>query len=80
MSEYRAFLLDAQGRISNCHELQADDDQDALDLARMLAVRCDVEVWALDRMVGKVTCASALSDGHRTGTPMDTSFSLPDGL
>jgi hypothetical protein len=67
MSEYRAFVLDRTGHIINRHDLHADSDQDALDLALILATRFDVEVWDLDRMVGRVAASIDRSVVNRAG-------------
>jgi len=52
MKIYRAYLIDGDNRVTSCKPLEAEAD--ALQAARRLAEGCDVEVWLLDRMIGRL--------------------------
>jgi hypothetical protein len=54
MPTYRAYLIDADNRVSSYRPIEADTDVAALQAARLLAENCDVEVWDLDRMIGRL--------------------------
>ena len=53
--DYRAFVVDASGHVIRGHDLECDSDTEALELAVLLVQDNDVEVWQLDRVVGKFT-------------------------
>jgi hypothetical protein len=54
MPTYRAYLIDADNRVSSYRPIEADSDAAALKAARQFADSCDVEVWHLDRKVGRL--------------------------
>ena len=54
MPTYRAYLIDADNRVSSYRPIEADNDAAALQAARQFADGCDVEVWDLDRMIGRL--------------------------
>jgi len=54
MPTYRAYLIDADNRVSSYRPIQADSDAAAMQAARPLAEGCDVEVWDLDRKIGRL--------------------------
>ena len=54
MPTYRAYLIDCDNRVSSYRPVEADTDADALKAARPLVDGCDVEVWHLDRMIGRL--------------------------
>jgi hypothetical protein len=54
MPTYRAYLIDANDRVSSYRPIEADTDAAALQAARLLAESCDVEVWDLDRKIGRL--------------------------
>jgi hypothetical protein len=54
MPTYRAYLIDANDRVSSYRPIEADTDAAALQVARLLAESCDVEVWDLDRKIGRL--------------------------
>jgi hypothetical protein len=54
MPTYRAYLIDADNRVSSYRPIEADTDAAALQAARLLAESCDVEVWDLDRKIGRL--------------------------
>ena len=54
MSDYRAFVLNAGGHVSKRHDFEADDDVQAVQIARQYVDGHDVEVWQRDRMIGKL--------------------------
>lgn len=60
MPEYRAFIVDANGHIIGRHDLVCDSDQEALDLAKLLADGHDVEVWQRERVVSRLPRKSAV--------------------
>lgn len=54
MKNYRFCFLKNTGQQFCEQNLQASDDDDALDVAKVLAHRCGVEVWQGDRRVDVV--------------------------
>jgi hypothetical protein len=54
MPTYRAYLINADDRVSSYRPIDADTDADALTAARQLVDGCDVEVWHLDRKIGRL--------------------------
>jgi hypothetical protein len=54
MPTYRAYLIDADDRVSSYRPIEADTDAEALKAARQFVEGCDVEVWQLDRKVGRL--------------------------
>jgi hypothetical protein len=57
MTTYRAYLINGDNRVTSCKPVEAETDDEALQAARRLAQGCDVEVWLLDRMIGRLECA-----------------------
>jgi hypothetical protein len=54
MPTYRAYLIDGDNRVASYRPLDADSDAEALQTARQLVDGHDVEVWLLDRMIGRL--------------------------
>jgi hypothetical protein len=54
MTTYRAYLINGDNRVSSYRATDADTDADALTAARQYADGCDVEVWHLDRKIGRL--------------------------
>src|SRR5665213_4315160 len=54
MPIYRAYLIDRDNRVSSYRPVEADTDTDALAAARQFVDGSDVEVWHLDRMIGRL--------------------------
>jgi hypothetical protein len=52
MPIYRAYLINEDNRVSSCRAIDAETD--ALKAARQFIDRCDVEVWYLDRKIGRL--------------------------
>jgi hypothetical protein len=57
MPTYRAYLINDDNRVASYKPIEADTDAEALKAARQFADGCDVEVWQLDRKVGRVARA-----------------------
>ena len=55
MPIYRAYLIDKDDRVESYKPVEAHDDEKALEAARQLVDGHDVEVWFLDRMVGRLS-------------------------
>ena len=55
MPTYRAYLLDKDDRVESFKPVEADSDDEALAAATQFVDGHDVEVWLLDRMVGRLT-------------------------
>ena len=53
MPTYRAYLIDGDNRVASSKPVDADTDADASRAARQFA-GCDVEVWYLDRKIGRL--------------------------
>jgi hypothetical protein len=54
MPTYRAYLINEDNRVASYKPIEAETDADALQAARQLVSGCDVEVWHLDRRVGRI--------------------------
>ena len=54
MARYRAYLIEEDNRVHSYKPIDADSDDEALEAARRLVDGHDVEVWSLDRMVGRL--------------------------
>ncbi len=54
MPTYRAFLINGDNRVSSYRAIDADTDAEALKAARQFVDGCDVEVWHLDRKIGRI--------------------------
>lgn len=52
MSEYRAYIVGADGHFRTFEVIVADDDQEALRVAEKFVDGHDVELWQLDRKIG----------------------------
>jgi len=55
MPIYRAYLIDKDNRVDSYKPIVADSDEEVLEAAKQLVNGHDVEVWHLDRMVGRLT-------------------------
>jgi hypothetical protein len=60
MRTYRAYLIDRDDRVVDYKTIAAKTDQEALENSRQYVDGHDVEVWYLDRMVGRL-------NRHRSG-------------
>jgi hypothetical protein len=54
MPTYRAYLINRDNRVSSYRPIDADTDAEALTAARAFADGYDVEVWHLDRKIGRL--------------------------
>ena len=54
MPTYRAYLINGNDRVSSYRAIDADTDGEALKAARQFVDGCDVEVWYLDRKIGRL--------------------------
>ena len=54
MPTYRVYLINADNRVASFRPLEADTDAEALKAARQLVDDCDLEVWHLDRKIGRL--------------------------
>jgi hypothetical protein len=57
MPTYRAYLINWDNRVSSYRPIEADTDAEALTAARRFADGFDVEVWHLDRKIGRLARA-----------------------
>ena len=64
MPTYRAYLINGDNRVSSYRPIDADTDAEALMAARQFADGFDVEVWHLDRKIGRLARAG------RSGEPI----------
>ena len=55
MTVYRAYLIDKDDRVESFKPVEADNDDEAVVAAEQLMDGHDVEVWLLDRMVGRLS-------------------------
>jgi hypothetical protein len=54
MPTYRAFLINEDNRVASYRPIEAETDAQALQIARRFVDGCDVEVWYLDRRIGRL--------------------------
>ena len=54
MPTYRAFLINEDNRVASYKPVEADTDAEALAAACQFVNGCDVEVWHLDRKIGRL--------------------------
>ena len=54
MPAYRVYLINADNRVASFRPLEADTDAEALKAARQFVDDCDLEVWHLDRKIGRL--------------------------
>ena len=54
MLTYRVYLIDADDRVVSYRPVEADTDADALEAARRFVDGCELEVWDLDRKIGRL--------------------------
>jgi hypothetical protein len=54
MPTYRAYFIDGADRVASYKPIEAETDAEALDAARQFVDGCDVEVWLLDRKIGRL--------------------------
>jgi hypothetical protein len=54
MPTYRAYLVNGDDRVTSYKAVDAETDAEALKAARQFAEDCDVEVWLLDRKIGRL--------------------------
>ncbi len=51
MQDYRAYVLDQNGHVTQRHDFEFVDDEAAIIHARRFVDGHDVEVWQIDRVV-----------------------------
>ena len=54
MSIYRAYFIDANDRVTSYRAVDAETDAEAMEAARQFVDGSDVEVWLLDRRIGRL--------------------------
>lgn len=54
MANFRLYRLDGAGKIASAEWLAADDDDQALEMARDLNAPTSLEIWDRNRFVGRV--------------------------
>ena len=55
MPTYRAYFIDQDDRVKSFRPVEADSDEEAMVAATQFIDDYDVEVWLLDRMVGRLS-------------------------
>jgi len=55
MPTYRAYLIEKDNRVHSYKPVDAESDEKALVAAKQLVDGHDIEVWLLDRMVGRLS-------------------------
>jgi hypothetical protein len=61
MPTYRAYLINGNNRVASFRAIDAESDAEALAAARQFVDGCDVEVWDLDRKIGRLECGKKYS-------------------
>ena len=51
MSQYRAYLIGPDGAFKSVIELDCANDNSAVESAKQLVNRCNVELWQHDRLI-----------------------------
>jgi hypothetical protein len=51
LPDYRAYIVGPDGHFRTFKVVTADDDGQAVEIARKYVDGCDVEVWNLDRKI-----------------------------
>jgi hypothetical protein len=54
MPDYRAYFVRADGHFAGVNEIYCANDQEALERARQIADRSDIELWARGRFIAKI--------------------------
>ena len=54
MPTYRAYFLDENDKIVSFQPIDAEADDKALELAKRFVDGHDIEVWLLDRRIGRL--------------------------
>jgi hypothetical protein len=54
MPTYRAYLINRDDRVTSYRPIEAATDEEALEIAKQFLHGHDVEVWLLDRKVGRL--------------------------
>ena len=54
MPTYRAYLIEKDNRVHSYRSIDAESDEEALEAAKRLVDGHDVELWFLDRMIGRL--------------------------
>ena len=54
MPTYRAYLISGDNRVSSYRVIDVETDSEALTVAHQFIDGCDVEVWYLDRKIGRL--------------------------
>ena len=57
MPTYRAYLIDEDDHVASYKPVEADSDSEAMVAARRFVEGFDVEVWHLDRKIGRLARA-----------------------
>jgi hypothetical protein len=57
MPTYRAYLIDEDDRVASYKPIDAESDSEAMEAARRFVEGLDVEVWHLDRKIGRLVRA-----------------------
>ena len=68
MADYRLYLLDEIGHIQRAIEIRAEDDSEAIGVARNSLNGESGELWSLDRKVSSFG-SKTRSPSRRSGTP-----------
>jgi hypothetical protein len=53
MPTYRAYFIDSDDRVVSFKPIEAEDDNQAMQAARQYIDGKDIEVWLLDRKIGR---------------------------
>jgi hypothetical protein len=54
MPTYRAYLINRDDRVTSYRPIEAATDEEAMEIAKQFLEGHDVEVWLLDRKVGRL--------------------------
>ena len=54
MRQYRLYCLDGTRRITSSHEIAAENDDEAIVLARKMKLGVTCELWERERMVAQL--------------------------
>jgi hypothetical protein len=57
MPNYRTYLLDENGHISNVVDMECTDDEQAKECAKKFVCGSNAELWHQDRLIATYTAA-----------------------
>ena len=54
MLEYRLYCLDEEGKFKKAHDIEANDDAEAISKAECMQIEAKCELWQRNRLVAEL--------------------------